>query len=173
MSSMFRNASDFNQPIGDWDITALSSNLAVWYMFRSATSFNQSLNNWNTSLIKSARGMFMYAESFNQPMDNWDTSNIQDFSYMFYGASSFDQQLGSWDISSMSNASFMLEQVTLSHANYDNLLNGWATLISGETGIPSNIWFHAGNSKYTSAGQAARNTLEATYSWQIDDGGLV
>ena len=170
--SMFYNASSFNQPIGGWDISGLSGNLAVWDTFRGALSFNQPLNNWNTSSITSARSMFFGATSFNQPIDNWDTSNIKDFSNMFFGALSFDQPLGSWDISSLTNCSFMFTYVTLSSVNYDNLLNGWASLDAGETQIPTGLTFHAGGSQYTSAGQAARNTLEITYGWEILDGGL-
>ena len=40
---------------------------------------------------------------------------------------------------------------TLSTANYDSLLIGWASLST----LQSEVSFHAGNSKYTSGGAAA------------------
>jgi hypothetical protein len=97
---------------------------------------------------------------------------VKDFEWMFSGCVDFNQDLRGWDISSATDISYMLFNVTLSTANYDALLIGWSTLSNEETKIPTNLSFHAGNSKYSSAGQAARNILTGTYGWTITDGGL-
>jgi len=194
VNRMFFNTVSFNQPLDQWET---SSFVNLERTFQGASSFNQSLNNWNTSSVTSMKYLFWQASSFNQPLNNWNTGNVNDmtgvfaetaFNYplnnwntsrvstmfaMFYKALSFDQALGSWDISSLTNCSLMFTGVTLSSLNYNNLLNGWASLDPGETQIPTGLTLEAGGSQYTTAGQAARNSLEVTYSWQINDGGLV
>jgi hypothetical protein len=57
---------------------------------------------------------------------------------------------------------------SLSTANYDSLLNGWAAQT-----VQNSVTFSGGNSTYSSTGQTGRNTLVNTYSWSITDGGLV
>ena len=37
-------------------------------MFHEASSFNQPLNNWNVSNVEDMRAMFEDASSFNQPL---------------------------------------------------------------------------------------------------------
>ena len=41
------------------------------HMFEDASSFNQPLDNWEVSNVMEMRGMFENAESFNQPLNNW------------------------------------------------------------------------------------------------------
>jgi len=38
-------------------------------MFFNASSFNQPLNNWNVSKVTDMSFMFWHAESFNQPLN--------------------------------------------------------------------------------------------------------
>ena len=64
----------------------------------------------------------------------------------------------------------MFNRVTLSTANYDNTLIGWATLDPGETQIPTNINFSGGNSTFCNS-ELSRETLIQIYNWQITDGG--
>lgn len=42
---MFYYAAALNQPLGTWNMSAVTD------MFFSATSFNQSLNTWNVSVV--------------------------------------------------------------------------------------------------------------------------
>ena len=47
-------------------------------MFRNASSFNQPLNDWNVSNVTIISYMFRDATSFNQPLNDWDVSNVMD-----------------------------------------------------------------------------------------------
>ena len=40
----------------------------MYKMFANASSFNQPLNNWNVSNVKFMNDMFYHARSFNQPL---------------------------------------------------------------------------------------------------------
>ena len=41
-------------------------------MFKQASSFNQPLNDWDVSKVQTMNNMFMYALAFNQPLWKWD-----------------------------------------------------------------------------------------------------
>ena len=45
-------------------------------MFYSASDFNQPIANWNTSSVADMTGMFYNAYDFNQNISSWCVSNI-------------------------------------------------------------------------------------------------
>ena len=54
---MFKDATIFNQAIGDWDVAAVRNNY-MNYMFKDAKAFDQNLDGWceDDSVVK--KGMF-------------------------------------------------------------------------------------------------------------------
>jgi uncharacterized protein (TIGR02145 family) len=187
LNSMFSGASSFNQSIDHWDVSTIINFNSI---FRDCLIFNQPLNTWNMSSGNSAESIFYNAQSFNQPLDNWNTSNFQWVAYMFWeawsfnqpldtwntssfnnmdgiigGARAFDQDLGSWDISNVTNLNY-IGNTSISTANYDATLTGWATLDAGETQIPSNITLEANGLTYCNS-NTARNELLDAYGWTI------
>jgi surface protein len=75
--------------INNWSINTIGS-VNMTSMFQSAINFNQPLGNWNVSNVTNLNQMFQGATTFNQDIGSWNVSNVNAFSYMFLGASSFN-----------------------------------------------------------------------------------
>jgi surface protein len=102
-------------------------------------------------------------------LELWDVSHITNMSSMFRFALAFNQPIGNWNVSKVTTMSAMFNGVTLSTANYDALLTGWAT-----QAIKSGVTFDGGNSKYSCTAIAARAVLTgAPKNWTITDGGAL
>ncbi len=189
MSHMFNNASSFNSDLSGWDVSNVTdmsymfegaalfdSDLSDWdvsnvtnmnSMFRSATAFDSDLSDWDVSSVTDMDFMFSNNDSFSGDISGWDVSSVTTMGSMFYGATSFDRNLSSWDVSNVTNMGYMFYGVTLSTINYDAILNGWSGLT-----LQDDVSFHGGNSKYSSAAQAARAKIIGDFNWTITDGGL-
>ena len=136
-------------------------------LFRSASSIVRGLSNWDVSSVTSLLFAWYQAFSFNEDLSNWDVSNVTNFGYCFE-QTSIDQNFAAWDMSSATSVTRMFKSTTLSTANYDDTLIGWAS-----QSLNSGLSIDFGNAKYTAGGvaEAARNTLINTYGWTIIDGG--
>lgn len=144
MDSMFRLCY-FNQPIGSWNMVAVTN---MYRMFRDNTSFNQSVGSWNTSAVTDMGEVFNVATAFNQNIGSWNVSNVTNFVNFMFGKTASD----------------------FSTANLDAIYNGWSALGGGVK--PSKV-ITFGTAKYTAASSAGRAILTGSpNNWAITDGGI-
>lgn len=163
-ASMFQQNTNFNQDIGGWDMSNVSN---MSSMLRQ-TVFNQDISLWDVSNVQNMSYLFFACSDFNQDISGWTVSSVTNMTWTFRGALSFDQDISSWDINQVTGFSLFMHDVTLSTLNYDTLLIAWEAQAPTYTG---GISF--GGSQYTlgSLAEGAKNSLTATYSWTITDGG--
>ncbi len=162
MDYMFQECSAFNQNLGSWNVNSVTD---MCSMFESCYAFNQNIGGWNVSNVTNIAYMFDGCTAFNQNISGWNVSKVTNMNSMFDGCTAFNQNISSWNVTNVTLMTDMFASVTLSTANYNALLIGWAA-----EAVKSNVTFSAGSSKYAE-GQTARDTLTGTYGWTITDGG--
>jgi surface protein len=101
---MFQSATNFNQNIGNWDVSNVTN---MSEMFNQSLSFNNggspSINNWNTGNVTNMPGMFRGCTNFNQPIGGWNINKVTSFVNTFFGCVNFNQDLGSWSFNTSQN----------------------------------------------------------------------
>ncbi len=168
MNSAFFRANLMTPLIDQWNVSAVTN---MSSMFEGTELFNSPIGGWDVSSVQNMAFLFHFALDFNQDLSDWDVSSATTMEDMFTGAETFDQDLGDWDISSVSNlGTAFLSNSALSSDNYDKLLTGWATLSDNETMIPFSLTLGATGIEYCE-GVNARQELDDTYTWTINDAG--
>lgn len=113
MSVLF-GSSEFNHPIGDWDVSNVTD---MSGMFREST-FNSPIGNWDVSNVTNMSNMF-FSSTFNIPIGDWDVSNVTNMSGMFR-ESTFNSPIVNWDVSSVTNTSEMFLR-----SNFNQDISNW------------------------------------------------
>jgi surface protein len=122
MAGLFLCVEDFNQPIGNWDVSNVTDMSYMFYGECASHLFNQNISQWNVSNVTNMQAMF-FNGYFNQPIGNWNISNVADMTYMFQNAYTFNQDLSSWDMSNVTDCggfSYNTPQWTLPQPNFTN-----------------------------------------------------
>jgi surface protein len=104
---MFKSATHFNQPMGDWEVSLVTE---IQEMFKHS-SFDQPIGDWNVSSVTNMEGMFANSP-FNQPVGDWDVSSVTKTDWMFSDATSFNHPIRDWNVSSVTNMTNMFNNAS-------------------------------------------------------------
>ncbi|QIN42865.1 BspA family leucine-rich repeat surface protein [Mycoplasma capricolum subsp. capripneumoniae] len=120
MSSVFENASNFNQDLSKWNTENVTDMSA---MFKDAIKFNQPLNKWKVNNVKDMDDMFADAKEFNQDLDKWEISGLANINQMFWDATNFNENITTWDISKVKS----LYNTFAGASSFNQNISNWDT----------------------------------------------
>jgi surface protein len=145
----------------------LTNTTDLSYMFDACSIFNQDISSWNISSVTNMSRTFYRCYLFNQNIGLWNMAKTTVAIDMLREASAFNQDISDWTITACTNMSNILLSSGLSTANYDKILNCWAT-----QSVKSSVPFGVGTKTYDSGSPAtSRAHLVNTHGWIITDGG--
>jgi surface protein len=130
MNSMFKDAEAFNQPIGSWDMSNVTT---IREMFHSNPNFDQDIGNWDTSNVSDSFGfnrVFFNALNFNNggspSISGWTIGQYNNtMEGMFYDTL-FNQDIGAWNVSGVTSF-YSFFQLTPFNNGGSSSINNWDT----------------------------------------------
>jgi surface protein len=157
-SSMFEGATTFNQPIGNWPLSA--SNISMRQMFENANSFNQNIGTWDVSRVTDMVRMIR-AVNFNNggspSIGNWNTSNVTTMYGMFWENTQFKQDIGNWNVG---NVTSFFNFITYGGYPYlHSIYDGWIN-----NKLQPRVTASFSTSKYSGSAAEGRALLSRTYN---------
>ena len=123
MADLFFTNWNFNQNIGNWDV---SNVIDMNFMFYYATSFNQDLSFWDVSNVTDMSYTFSCPDlysNFNQDISTWDVNSVTNMYGMFWGADIFNQNLSSWNVNGVTDCENFKLWTPLTEENTPNFTN--------------------------------------------------
>lgn len=72
MNELFFNSRDFNQAIGNWDVSSVTT---MYHMFWNS-NFHQPIEDWDVHNVRDMTGMFLDTR-FNYDISDWYVQNIE------------------------------------------------------------------------------------------------
>ncbi len=121
MSAIFKNRTNFDTDINNWDVSNVTN---MSEMFFNATSFDKPLDYWNVSLVENMNLMFYNANSFDKSLNTWNVSKVTDFDRMFEKAKMFNQPLDNWVLSPQLTK---LNRMFWEASRFNQPLDNWVT----------------------------------------------
>jgi len=117
-SNMFQGNSGFNNGSValDW-ASGFGTNCNMSSMFDNATAFNQDVSAWDTSTVSIMYKLFRTASVFNQDISSWDVSYVNSMGYMFNNAFAFNQDISGWNVSNVTYSDYFSSNSALTCAN--------------------------------------------------------
>jgi len=139
MRQMFIRYRDFNQPIGAWDVSKVTTFFRMFDQCQSNDQFNQDLGNWNINtgvgVNVSMEEMFSDMDNFNNggnpSISGWNTSRVNNMRGMFQENTAFNQPIGSWDLSNVTSINSMFQGAN----SFNQPLSGWGSTLTGVTSL--------------------------------------
>ena len=85
--------------INNWDISQMTSQLALLGTFQGCTNFNCNLGKWDTQNIETLISTFRYCSNFEgNGLENWQTGKVTDMTFLFSQCFSLKAKIGNWDV---------------------------------------------------------------------------
>jgi surface protein len=161
MSSMFANATGFNQNISAWTTSAVTNTTE---MFDGASSFNQIVGSWDMSKNQNMSFMFRNAIVFdnlsNTNISGWTTSGVTQMQHMFINAEAFNRDIGNWDTSKVNAMNYMFSEASSFNNGGSPSINNWVTSAVTDMG---HMFFNASSFNQPIGSWDVRNVTSASF----------